>query len=317
MIKTNPNNEFCNHVILIVGPTAVGKTYLSLKLAYQNGGEIVSADSRQIYKFMNIGTAKPTLEERASIPHHFIDIKYPDEYYSAGRYGKEARLEIKEIQKKGKLPIVVGGSGLYIKALVDGFFDAEVADAQIKKKLNEQLKLNGLARLYEQLLRVDPTLASKISPNDTQRILRGLEVWEITGTPLSQLQQETRKQADFNPVIYGLTMERQQLYRIIEERVDRMIQQGLIEEVQELIKQGYSDNLNSLQTVGYKEVFDYLKNKYTYFQMIDMIKQKSRNYAKRQMTWFRKEQRITWFAVEDKSDFKKISRQIETPCINK
>ena len=310
LINTQTNHT--KNVLLIVGPTAVGKTYLSLKLAEKLTGEIVSADSRQIYKFMDIGTAKPTLEERQQASHHFIDIKFPDEYYSAGMYGKEARVVIDQILTAGNLPLVVGGSGLYIRALIDGFFDAEISDLQIKQKLQMRVEEEGLNVLYKYLTRVDPVLANRINPNDTQRIIRALEVWEVSGVPLSRFQQSTGKKTNFNPLFLGLTMDRQRLYQKIESRVDNMIKQGLLEEVSRLADMGYSDELISLQSVGYQEVFEYFKGNLSYVKMVELIKQKSRNYAKRQLTWFRKDKRVNWFNIERLENLNEIVNKIET-----
>lgn len=286
-------------ILIIVGPTAVGKTTLSLELADRlKDAEIISADSRQIYKFMDIGTAKPSADELSRIRHHFIDIKFPDEYYSAGKFGKEARQVIKKLQEQGKRPIVVGGSGLYIRALVDGFFDKQIYDESVKAKLKLQIKESGLEPLYQRLQQVDPESAQKIHPNDGHRIVRALEVYELTGVPLSEFQKESAKKADFEPVIIGLTRDRNELYQIIEKRVDQMIERGLIEEVISLKEKGYGENLNSMQTVGYKEVFQFLAHKIDRDEMIKLIKQHTRNYAKRQLTWFRKDERIHWINLE-------------------
>jgi len=310
LINTQTNHR--KNVLIVVGPTAVGKTYLSLKLAEKLTGEIVSADSRQLYKYMDIGTAKPTIEEQQQVTHHFIDIKFPDEYYSAGIYGKEARVVIDQILAAEKLPLVVGGSGLYIRALIDGFFDAEISDLQIKQKLKKRVEAEGLNVLYEYLTRVDPVLGNRISPYDTQRIIRALEVWEVSGVPLSRFQQTTEMKANFNPIFFGLTMDRQKLYQKIESRVDNMIRQGLLEEVSRLADMGYSDKLISLQSVGYQEVFKYFKGNLSYTRMVELIKQKSRNYAKRQLTWFRKDKRINWFNIERLENLNEVAIKIET-----
>jgi tRNA dimethylallyltransferase len=293
-------------VIIIVGPTAVGKTKLSLQIAQQVDCEIISADSRQVYKLMDIGTAKPNPSERQQAKHHFIDIKFPDEYYSAGMFGKEARQVINKLCDNGKLPLVVGGSGLYIRALVDGFFDEPIADAEVKRILKERVRQEGLQALYEQLNEVDPQLASQLHPNDTQRILRGLEVWQITGKPLSFFQQQPLDKADFESIFIGLTMERDRLYQKIEQRVEEMMMSGFAEEVVQLEEKGYSPELSSLQTVGYKEMFKYLKGQLSLEETVTLIKQKTRQYAKRQLTWFRSDKRICWFDVTDESVLTRI-----------
>lgn len=290
-------------VLLIVGPTAVGKTEVSLQLAKLLDSEIVSADSRQVYKYMDIGTAKPTQEQRRQVPHHFIDIKHPDEYYSSGEYGREARDCVDEIFDRGKQPIVVGGSGLYIRALVDGFFEPKVSDVNIKSDLKKQAADKGLSAMYERLKSVDPVTANRLHATDTQRILRALEVFEITGQPFSRFLENKPEPASFHPVFCGLSLDRHQLYSRIESRVDRMFAGGFLDEVKELKSRGYDSNLNALQTVGYKEAFLFLGGKIGFAEMVQLIKQKSRNYAKRQLTWFRKDERIHWLDLNSfKSD---------------
>jgi len=305
------DNTMNSKILIIAGPTAVGKTGLSLNLAKKlNNVEIISADSRQVYKYMTIGTAKPTPEELATVPHHFIDIKDPDEYYSAGKFGREARRTIARLLNENKIPIVVGGSGLYIRALVDGFFEKPVFDQQIKARLKAEIKSHGLEVLFERLKQVDPISAEKLHPNDRHRIVRALEVYELTGEPLSAFQNQDSQQADFEPIFVGLTRDRKRLYQIIEHRVDQMIEQGLVDEVFQLKKMGYDSNLNSMQTVGYREVFEYLDQKISFDEMARLIKQRSRNYAKRQMTWFRKDERIKWFDVDQYADLNMLYDEI-------
>ena len=299
-------------VAFIIGPTAVGKTHLSLKISEKYDIEIISADSRQIYKYMDIGTAKPTPEELHGVPHHFIDIKFPDEYYSAGKFGKEARSRIDDIIARDKIPLVVGGAGFYVKALAEGLFEAEIHDARVKQKLRNEVVEKGLAELYERLKRVDPQSAARIHANDKQRILRALEVWEISRTPLSKYHQEDEVTSNFNAVYFGLTTDRSLLYRRIEKRVDDMIRDGLVEEVKSIMEKGYSEDLSSLQTVGYKEVFQYFHGALSRDEMIALIKQNSRNYAKRQMTWFRKNKEIEWYDIHNTECFNKVISDIET-----
>jgi tRNA dimethylallyltransferase len=300
-----------NRVLIIVGPTAVGKTGVSLYLAKQlENSEIISADSRQIYKYMNIGTAKPTQEELTIIPHHFIDIKYPDEYYSAGKFGREARRVIDNLLNEEKTPIVVGGSGLYIRALVDGFFEKQIFDQQVKARLKEEMNKNGLPALYQRLQQVDPISAERFHPNDGHRIVRALEVYELTREPLSAFQSQQSRKADFEPVFVGLTRDRKYLYQMIENRVDFMLEKGLVQEVTQLQKMGYHSQLNSMQTVGYREVFEYLDQKIDFNEMVRLIKQRTRNYAKRQLTWFRKDRRIKWFDVDQYLDLDELGNEI-------
>ncbi len=253
-----------SRVLFIVGPTGIGKTALSIKLAKRVKGEIVSADSRQIYKFMTIGTAKPSSEELAAVPHHFIDIKTPDEYYSAGQFGSEARICIAEIRKREKQPIVVGGSGLYIRALMDGLFEPKIADELVKTNLKKEAGENGIAALYDRLNTVDPKTAAKLHSTDSQRIMRALEVFEVTGEAFSNFVDLKPRPSEFEPCILGLTLERSELYERIEKRVEAMLERGFLDEVKELQKMGYRSELNSLQSVGYQEAFLYLDGKLSF-----------------------------------------------------
>ena len=286
-------------VPIIVGATGVGKTELSLQLADKLDAEIVSADSRQVYRYLDIGTAKPTPEELAKTRHHFIDIKNPDEYYSAGEYGHQARECINRIFARGKQSIVVGGSGFYIRALVDGLFAPKVSSVKVKEQIRSRIRSEGIDAVFAYLKTVDSKSAERLHPNDVQRAVRALEVYEITGTPISDFQSGEEEPAQFKPVIIGLVQERKELYRRIELRVDKMLKDGLVDEVHHLREMGYDHELNSLRTVGYQEVFEYLDGKINYEEMIDQIKIHSRQYAKRQLTWFRRDKRIQWFDLEE------------------
>ncbi len=276
----------------------MGKTELSLQLAEKIKGEIVSADSRQVYRFMDIGTAKPSLEQRRRVPHHFIDIRNPDEYYSAGEYGREARTCIDHLLAAKRPPIVVGGSGFYIRALVDGLFAPSCSDPEVKAQLRARMAEEGLPALYQQLQTVDPIIAARLHANDAQRIIRALEVYQLTDKPISSFHQGDEQPAAFTPLFFGLIRPRQDLYQRIEQRVDAMLSEGLIDEVRELQKMGYSMELNALRTVGYQEVWQYLCGILKYEEMVDAIKLHSRQYAKRQLTWFRRDPRIHWFDLE-------------------
>ncbi|MBD3376448.1 tRNA (adenosine(37)-N6)-dimethylallyltransferase MiaA [candidate division KSB1 bacterium] len=281
-------------VLLLVGPTAVGKTGLSLEIAQTLGGEIVSADSRQIYRYMDIGTAKPTFDERAVVPHHFIDTKDPDELYSAGEYGRDARAVIQDLLQKDIVPVVVGGSGFYIRALVDGLFAPEISDHEVKEKWRRRLVTKGREAVFAELERVDPRTAERLHINDTQRIVRALEVYELTGKPISQFQEGQEEPADFEPVFIGLERDRSELVQRIEQRVDLMMDQGLMQEVQALLEKGFSPDVNALATVGYQEVVAYLQGEYDFEEMVEQIKIHTRQYSKRQMTWFRRDLRVNW-----------------------
>ena len=282
-------------VIVICGPTASGKTALSIELAKRINGEVVSADSMQIYKDMDIGSAKVTKEEMQGIKHYLVDCVSPDERYSVANYKLDAKKAIEEILKKGKIPIVVGGTGLYIDALI---YEIEYQDIKINesyRKELESIKQNqGLEVLYERAVKIDPEAMKKISPNDSKRIMRVLEIYEATGKNKTEQEAESRlKEIPYNYKVFAITMDREKLYERINKRVDIMIENGLIEEVKELLKK-YKEFPTAMQALGYKEVKEYLDGKLTKQEMIDKIKQESRRYAKRQLTWFRKNKQTIW-----------------------
>jgi len=294
---------------VLLGPTASGKTALSLLIAPMLGAEIISADSRQIYKYLDIGTAKPTPEQRSRVPHHMVDMLEPDRDYNAGEFGKEGRNLIGGILKRGHVPLVVGGSGLYIRSLMDGFFEGPGADPGIRKGLADRLQSDGPERLLEELGRVDPVSAAQMLPSNTRRIMRALEVHMLTGMRISDLQKQ-RPDFGFEPVFAGLAWERSVLYRRIDDRAGGMIAAGLIGEVRSLLDRGYPRSLNSLQTTGYIEVFDYFDGKSDEGETLGAIRQNTRRYAKRQMTWFRPDRRIKWFDVNGEKEFPRIAGEI-------
>ncbi len=297
-------------ILLIVGPTAVGKTELSLRLAEELRGEIVSCDSRQVYRYLDIGTAKPTTDELARVPHHFIDIRTPDQYYSAGEYGREARDCIDHLLQHNKVPIVVGGSGFYVQALVDGLFAPKISDPAVKEKWRQRIQQEGRDAVFQHLQEVDPHSAERLHPHDEQRIVRALEVWELTGRPISDFRAGEQEPGHFTPVFVGLDRDRQHLYQRIEARVDMMLKQGLVDEVKNLALMGYGAELNALRTVGYKEVFDFLADAISYEEMVELIKRDTRRYAKRQLTWFRRDDRIHWMSLDEfkeKELFQKVT----------
>jgi len=284
------------YVPVIVGPTACGKTDLALFLAEKLNAAIISADSRQIYTYMDIGTAKPTAKELSRVQHFFIDHAEPDQNYSAGDFSREARAAVINNLNGGRNCIVAGGSGMYIKALLDGIIEADLKDESVREQLNSELREKGLPALYAQLKKIDPPLAGRISENDRQRILRGLEAYFVSGKPLSEWHKESTEKAPFDFYMIGLTMHRQELYKRINNRVDRMIAGGLIREVRELLQKGYR-HTNALNAVGYKEVVSYLDGTINEKEMAELIKRNSRRYAKRQLTWFNADPRIHWFDV--------------------
>lgn len=281
-------------VLAIVGPTASGKTDISIKAAEALGGEIISADSRQVYKNIPIATSQPTQEQLALIPHYFIGELELNEEFNAGEFGKAARNVIEDIFSRNKLPVIEGGSGLYIKSLIDGLFEEEIESDEVRKNLYEKLEREGENSLYEELLKVDPESFEIIPRRKIRRVIRALEVFYSTGKKISELH-KSKSNIGFETVRIGITYERKILYQRINERVDKMIKQGLIEEVIKLKEAGYHYKTNySLDTVGVKEVFKYLEGEYDSDEMIFFIKQNTRRYAKRQLTWFRKDKSINW-----------------------
>lgn len=288
-MKTKPK------VIVICGPTASGKTGLSVKVAQAMNGEIVSCDSMQIYKDMNIGTAKVTKEEMQGIPHYLIDFVSPDERYSVADFQKDAEKAIGEIVAKGKTPIVVGGTGLYVDTLVYHIQYPEIeTDLEYRKQLEEMIQEQGLEVAYQKAEEIDPQAIEKISNNDQKRIMRILEIYHQTGKTKTQLEAESRREEPpYEYLVYAIDMDREKLYDRINQRVDIMIEQGLIEEVKELLKK-YKDFPTAMQGLGYKEVVAYLNGDMTKEEMIETLKQETRRYAKRQLTWFRKNREIQW-----------------------
>lgn len=285
-------------VIVIVGPTCSGKTGVGIALAGKLRSEIISADSRQIYKKLSIGTAKPAEDELAKIKHHLTDFLEPDENYNVSRFESDALKIIDGLLAKGKIPVVVGGSGLYIKALTDGIFDTVDADSEYREELHGKREKYGSEYLYEELKRVDQLSASKMLPQNWKRIMRALEVFHLTGEPIWKFQETYKRETDHEFRLFGLNWERAKLYRNIENRVDEMIVRGLVDEVQNILSLGYSKKINSLNTVGYKEIISYLENEITLERAIELIKRNTRRYAKRQMTWFRKNKNIIWIDVD-------------------
>lgn len=281
-------------IIVICGPTASGKTALGIELAKQCTGEIISADSMQIYQDMNIGTAKPTQEEMEGIPHHLIDFVSPEERYSVADYKKDAKKTMKEILKRGKTPIVVGGTGLYIDSLIYEIEYPEIEfDNAYRQQLEEGVQKEGLEIYYEKAKKIDPEAIQKISAKDKKRILRILEIFHATGQNKTEQEKKSRKEPEFDYNIYAIKWDREKLYERINLRVDLMIQQGLIEEVEFILKK-YCHFPTAMQGLGYKEVVEYLDGILTKEEMIEKIKQETRRYAKRQLTWFRKNKQTIW-----------------------
>lgn len=286
---SSPIHQFTK-IIIICGPTAVGKTELSIKLAKKFPLEIISADSRQIYRFMNIGTAKPKPDILAEIPHHLIDIKNPDEKYTAGDFTKDADRIISEIYERGKIPFIVGGTGFYIKSLLYGLCRTPKIPLNIRMDLQKQVKEKGSQYYYEKLKIIDPIVAEKIHPNDSKKIIRALEVYQFTGKPLSKFWREFKLNKRYNHFTIYLTEDRQILYKRINDRIDKMISDGLLDETKNLIREDFTEESVGMNSLGYKELLSYINGKSDWDTTVNLIKQHMRNYAKRQFTWFAKQE---------------------------
>ena len=287
-------------VIVICGPTASGKTALSIQLAQKINGEIISSDSMQIYKDMNIGTAKPDKQEMQGIKHYLLDFVEPNQRYSVADYKKDAENAIEDILQKGKVPIIVGGTGLYVDSLIYGIEYPNIEfDENYRKKLEKRAEKEGLEKLYEEAGKIDPQAMEKISRNDQKRILRVLEIYNATGKTKTEQEIESRKnEVKYDYKVFAINMDREKLYDRINKRVDIMIQKGLIEEVENLLKK-YNEFPTAMQGLGYKEVVEYLQGKVLKEDMIENIKRESRRYAKRQITWFKKNKQTIWIGPND------------------
>jgi tRNA dimethylallyltransferase len=278
---------------VILGATGVGKTEIAIQVAQAVGAEIVSADSRQIYRYMDIGTAKPTASQRRKARHWMIDIVEPDVDYSAARYAEEASAAIRKVLRKGRV-LLVGGSGLYIQALFEGFFPSPPADRDLRRRLTEQASQLGSEALHARLKRLDPPAAKRIHPHDTKRLIRALEIHELTGIPISQLQSDHKKDPEFVPEYVGLAREKDTLNDRIDARVDQMIQDGFVDEVRKILTMGYPPTLNSLNTLGYREIITHLTCGLPLEEAIQLTKKQTRVYAKRQLSWFRRLRGVSW-----------------------
>lgn len=296
-------------VLAIVGPTASGKTKLSVDVACRLDGEIISADSRQVYKLIPIATSHPAAEDLKKIRHYFINELEPAAEFNAGEFGTKAREIIKDIFKRKKQPVIAGGSGLYIRSLIDGLFEEEIEASEVRDELYEKMNTLGKNYLYNELVKVDKKSADTMIPQNFRRVIRALEVYYVTGKRISEFQKE-KTDIEFKTVQIGLMFDRKHLYQRINERVDKMLEEGLIEEAKRLRELGYDHTkYYSLNTVGLKEVFKYFDGEYDYDEMVRQIKQNSRRYAKRQLTWFRKDKRIQWIEVHEGTDDLEITEK--------
>jgi len=284
--------------VAVVGPTATGKSSLALELAEELGGEIISADSVQVYRGFDIGTAKPSLEERQKVPHHLIDILGPEEDYSAASFRDQADRIIRDFQEKGKAIFVVGGTGLYLKVLSRGLFHGPGGDPYLRDSLRQKAEGQGEGYLHRELAKVDPEAASRVHPHDTFRIIRALEVYHHSGKPLSQLQKEHGfRESPYEVLKIGLSAERRELYRRIDSRVDSMLDKGWLKEVQDLLNRGISPRVKPMQSLGYRRLISFLRGEMDWARAVFLIKQDTRRYAKRQTTWFKADPEINWFSA--------------------
>jgi tRNA dimethylallyltransferase len=299
---------FVKYLLVVAGPTAVGKTDLAIRLAEHFKTEILSADSRQFYREMTIGTAKPTEVELAKVKHHFINNLSIKEEYTVGKYEIEALALLQVLFLKYDTVILTGGSGLFIKALCDGMDDIPEVAPEIREKLNEEFKEHGLAPLLEELKEKDPAYYEIVDKANPIRVIRALELCRGTGTPFSYFRTSVKKERPFQIIKVGLNRDREELYQRIEQRMDAMLEDGLIEEAKKLYD---FRNLNALQTVGYTEVFDYIEGKYTYEEMVHQLKQNSRRYAKRQLTWFSKDKEFVWFRPGQEKEIIRFVEKIQ------
>ncbi len=283
-------------LLVLAGPTAVGKTALAMEVAQALQTEIVSADSAQIYRDLDIGTAKPSAAEQRRVIHHLIDMVYPDQAFSVADYQKAAFRTIKALWQEGKLPFMVGGTGLYIRAVIDAYaFGAKGANPQIRATLSALAEARGTEYLHRQLEGIDPHAAAAIHPRDSRRIIRALEVYSLEGKPISEQVSRTRQeQSPYQVLFFGLRVDRDILYRRIEERVDLMIQQGFLEEVRSLYHRGYGENSPGMQILGYRQLLAYLQGRCGWEETVAEIKKQTRNLAKRQLTWFRRDEALKW-----------------------
>ena len=289
-------------VVALIGPTAVGKTEISHKLADKFNFEIISCDSMQVYSGMDIGTAKPSQEEIKEYNYHMLDVVSPDYHYSAGEYARDASKAIEGITNRGKIPLVVGGSGLYLDALIYGISSMPEADLDFRKKMTREAEKKGSSFLHELLKEIDPVSAKKIHSNDLKRIIRALEVYQSSGEPLSEVQKAGKSVKKYKHLLIGLNRNREELYERVEVRVDEMFDRGLVKEVKTLLGKGYNPELSSFQALGYKETIDYLNGKFTLEETKEKIKKNTRNFVKRQFTYFRKNKDIKWFNVGEEDD---------------
>lgn len=288
-------------VIVIAGPTCSGKTKLAVDLADDLNTEIISADSRQIYNYITIGTAKPSEDDLSKVRHHFINKLNPDEDYNVGLFEKDALEIIHKITSENKIPIIAGGSGLYIKAIIDGIVDVD-SDEELREQLKTEREKFGNEFIFEKLKQIDPNAAATMLPQNWKRVIRAIEVYHLTGRSILEIHEQHKREMDYSFFQFGLMWERAALYKNINDRVDEMIENGLVDEVKNILSMGYSKEFNSLNTVGYKEIISHLSGEISIERAIELIKRNTRRFAKRQLTWFGKDERIKWIKINSIND---------------
>ena len=303
-------------LVVLLGPTAVGKSRVATQVARHFDTEVLTADSRQVYRGMDVGTDKPRVAERQGVPHQLIDLVDPHEAFNAGWYRRVALEEIDRLYAANRLPFVVGGTGLYIRTLVRGLCSAPEADPLVRAGLKELRNARGRDGLYAELLRTDPETAAKLHPNDESKVMRALEVYRLSGRPISMIQEEHRfQERPFSALLIGLQRTTDELYRRIDERINWQLTHGMVEETRSLLEQGYGRELASMKGLGYRQVGAFLANEYDYAEMVRQFKRDTRRFAKRQMTWFRKEPGIVWLSIEEgeipEQTAKRVIKQME------
>ncbi|MBY0248627.1 MAG: tRNA (adenosine(37)-N6)-dimethylallyltransferase MiaA [Nitrospiraceae bacterium] len=298
-------------LVVLLGPTAVGKSRFGVQVAQHFGTEVLTADSRQVYRGMDIGTDKPTADERQGVPHRLIDLADPDETFNTGWYRRAALAEIDRLYAENQLPFVVGGTGLYIRTLVRGLCPAPPADPEVRAELMQMSQEQGRDRLHAELIRVDPETAARLHPNDEAKVMRALEVYRLSGQPMSAVQRDHGFQdAPFSALLIGLQRSKGELYRRIEERIDWQLAHGMVQETRALLDRGYRRDGGAMTGLGYRHVAAHVSGECDYAEMVRLFKRDTRRFAKRQMTWFRKEPGVHWISVERDEPFERIVRRI-------
>lgn len=298
-------------LLVLVGPTAIGKSRVALHVAHAMGTEILTADSTQVYRGMDIGTDKPTSLEWQGVPHHLTDLVAPDQPFNAGEFRRHAMVEIDRLHREGRIPLVVGGTGLYVRALLQGLWPGPPVDLGLRRRLEQEACEHGLDALYRELVRVDPDSARHVHPHDRIKVLRALEVYRQIGVPLSKAHRRHGfKERPFRALVIGLTMDRAALYRRIEARVEVELEKGLVQETQRLLDRGYTRDLVSMKSLGYRQIAGFLVGEYSFDEAVRRLKRDTRHFAKRQLTWFRKEPEITWLEVKEQEAPESTAAQV-------